>query len=64
MIDHWKVLDLEIAEFRYHHDPTPSGEITPFQTSCYNLCDNYFIMRDEVEHPTSGVRQKRRSSTS
>ena len=26
MIHHWKGLDLEIADFTYHHDPTPTGE--------------------------------------
>ena len=33
MIHHWKALDLEITDFKYRHDPTPSGEITPSQTS-------------------------------
>ena len=31
MIHHWKALDLEIADFNYHHDPTPSVEIIPSQ---------------------------------
>ena len=26
-------LELEIKDFKYHHDPTPSCEITPSQTS-------------------------------
>ena len=26
MIHHWKNLDLEITDFEYHHDPTPSSE--------------------------------------
>ena len=33
MIHHRKVLDLEITDFEYHYDPTPSGEIIPSQTS-------------------------------
>ena len=33
MIHHWKVLDLEITDFEYHHDRTLSGEIIPSQTS-------------------------------
>ena len=33
MIHRWKALDLEITDFGFHHDPTPSGEITPSQTS-------------------------------
>ena len=34
MIDHCKVLDLEITDFFYHHDPTHTGEETvPSQTS-------------------------------
>ena len=44
MIHHWKVLDLESAEFKYHHDPTPSGEIRQAQTSRYVLRENYFIV--------------------
>ena len=33
MIHHWKDLDLEITDFIQHHDPTPSGETVPSQTS-------------------------------
>ena len=33
MIHHWKDLDLEITDFEYHLEWTPSGEITPSQTS-------------------------------
>ena len=42
---------------KFHHDPTPSGEI-PSQTSRYVLCGYDFIMRDGVESPTSGASQK------
>ena len=33
MIHHWKSFDLEITDFIHHHDPTPSGERVPSQTS-------------------------------
>ena len=33
MIHHWKPLDLQITEFNYHYDPTPSGETVLSQTS-------------------------------
>ena len=33
MVDHWKGLELEIAEFEYKHDRTPSKETIPTQTS-------------------------------
>ena len=34
MIHHWKGFYLEITDFDYHHDPTPTGEETvPSQTS-------------------------------
>ena len=33
MIHNWKALDLEITNFNYHHDPTPSGEIISSETS-------------------------------
>ena len=33
MIHHWKSFDLEITNFNYHHDPTPSVETIPSQTS-------------------------------
>ena len=32
MTHHWNDLDLEITDFNYHHDPTPSGEIILSQT--------------------------------
>ena len=32
MIHYWKALDLEITDFEYHHDPTPSSENIPTQT--------------------------------
>ena len=39
MIHHWKSLDLEITDFIYHHDPTPTGEETvPSQTSNSLTC--------------------------
>ena len=41
MMHHWKALDLEITDFSYHHDTTPSGEIISSQTS--NLKDVEFI---------------------
>ena len=41
MIHHWKRLDLEITDFIQHHDPTPSGETTPFQTSKRETCRDY-----------------------
>ena len=33
MIHTWKGFDLEITDFNYHCDPTPSGESIPSQTS-------------------------------
>ena len=33
MIHHWKGFDLEITDFKYHHDPSASGETIPSQTS-------------------------------
>ena len=33
MIHHWKGFDLEITDFNYHRDPTPSGGTIPSQTS-------------------------------
>ena len=33
MIRHWKGLDLEITDFEYHLDRTPSAETIPSQTS-------------------------------
>ena len=41
MIHHWKALDLDITDFNYHNDPTPSVEIISSQTS--NLKDVEFI---------------------
>ena len=41
MIHHWKALDLEIADFKYHQAPTPSGEIISSRTS--NLKNVEFI---------------------
>ena len=32
MIHYSKALDLEITDFEYHHDPTPSCEFIPSQT--------------------------------
>ena len=32
MMHHWKGLELEITDFEYHHDPTPSTETIPSQT--------------------------------
>ena len=32
MIHHRKVIDLEITDSEYHHDPTSSCEIIPSQT--------------------------------
>ena len=33
MIHHWKGFDSEITDFKYHHDPTPSSETIPSETS-------------------------------
>ena len=33
MIHRWKDFDLEITGFIYRHDPTPSGETIPSETS-------------------------------
>ena len=49
MIQHWKGLNLEITDFIYHYDPTPSGEIIPSETSKYVIRGYYFIMRDGVK---------------
>ena len=35
MAYHSKGLDLDITGSDYHHDPTYTGEIIPFQTSRY-----------------------------
>ena len=42
---HWKALDLDITDFIYYHDPTPSGEIISSQTS--NLKHVEFIKVSE-----------------
>ena len=55
MIHHWKALDLEITDFEYHHDPSPSSEF---------IRGYYFLMRDAVGYPASGASQKRRGSKS
>ena len=33
MIHHWKDFDLDIKDFNFFHDPTPSGETIPPQTA-------------------------------
>ena len=33
MIHPWNGLDLEITDFEYHYDPSPSAETIPSQTS-------------------------------
>ena len=33
MIHNWKGFDLEITDFNYHRDPTPSVETIPSQTA-------------------------------
>ena len=45
MIHFWKDLGLEITDFNYHHDPTPSGEIIPSQTSNLQTCREYKSFR-------------------
>ena len=55
MIYHSKSLDLEITDFEYRRDPTPSSEFIPSQTSRYIIRGYYFIMRDGVYYPTSFV---------
>ena len=65
MIHHGKGLDLEMTDFNYHCDPTPSGGIILSQTSKYYIRGSYFIMRDgvgQVSHELS--KSKRRSSKS
>ena len=34
-MDHWKGIDLGITDFKYHHDPSHSGETIPSQTSSF-----------------------------
>ena len=41
MIDHWKGLALEITDFDYQDDRTPSAEIIPPQTSNFWTCRDY-----------------------
>ena len=41
MIDHWKGLALEITNFDYQDDRTPSAEIIPSQTSNFWTCRDY-----------------------
>ena len=50
MIHHWKGLDFEMTDFNSHHNPTPSGETIPSQTSRYVIRGYYFIKRERVEH--------------
>ena len=33
MIHHWICFDLEITDFNYQDDPTPSGGTIPYQTA-------------------------------
>ena len=58
MIHLWNGLHLEITDFKYHHDRTPSGEIIPSQISRCVIRRYYFFMRDGVEHPTSGASKR------
>ena len=46
MIHQWKGLDLEITDFVYRHDPTPSSETISSQTSGCVIHGYYFIMRN------------------
>ena len=55
MIHHWKVLDLEITNFNYHHHPTYTVETIQSQSSRYVLRGYYFLLREGVEYPTSGA---------
>ena len=48
MIHFWKGLDLEITDFNYHHDPTPSGETIPSQTSNLQTCREYKSFRKKL----------------
>ena len=40
VIHDWKALNSEVTDFEYHHDRTPSGEITLSQTSNFKHVDN------------------------
>ena len=33
MMDHWKDVELEITDFDYQHDRSPSAETIPYQIS-------------------------------
>ena len=33
MIQYWKGFELEITDFKYHHDPTQLGETIPSQSA-------------------------------
>ena len=50
MICHSKGLDLEITDFEYHHDPTPSGKFIPSQTSGMLLIIFYYARRSRASH--------------
>ena len=41
MIHHWKGLELEITDFDYQHDRTPSAGNIPSQTSNTQACRDY-----------------------
>ena len=41
MIHQWRGLDYEITDFKYHHDPTPSSETIPSETSNPQTCGEY-----------------------
>ena len=43
MIHHWKGLELEIAEFEYKHDRTPSAESIPTQPHRLQYVENIKI---------------------
>ena len=45
MIHNWKRFDLEITDFNYQRDPTPSGESVPSQTSNTQTCRDYKSLR-------------------
>ena len=46
MIHYWKGFDLEITDFIYRHDPTPSGETIPSQTSNPETSRDYKSFRN------------------
>ena len=41
MIDHWKVFALEITDFDFQDDRTPSCETIPYQTSNFWTCRDH-----------------------